>query len=132
MYLNPRIPKIHVTFSQIISSFPFCAQIKLLTSTNSILLNKRVLENAFCHVHKLLLAYLTDNKHHIVFQLLNCRSREKNKNILDMENIASQGGLQLIFRMRNSDPTPQRQSVKNRNILLWFKCVITVLRQDSV
>jgi hypothetical protein len=37
----------------------------------------------------------------------------------------SQWGLQLIFRMHNSDPTPQ--GVENRNILLWFKCVLTAL-----
>jgi hypothetical protein len=43
--------------------FPFCALIKLLTSIISILLNQReihvstrCLENAFCHVHKLLFA----------------------------------------------------------------------------
>ena len=47
------------------------------------------------------------------------------KNILDREHIASQWGLQLIFRMHNSDPTPQR--VENRNILLWVKCVLTGL-----
>jgi hypothetical protein len=39
--------------------------------------------------------------------------------------IASQWGLQLIFCMHNSDPTPQ--GVENRNILLWFKCVLTAL-----
>ena len=47
--------------------------------------------------------------------------REK-KNILDRQQIASQWGLQLIFRMHNSDPTPQ--GVENRNILLWFKLVV--------
>ena len=50
--------------------------------------------------------------------------REK-KNILDRQQIASQWGLQLIFRMHNSDPTPQ--GVENRNILLWFKCVLIAL-----
>jgi hypothetical protein len=49
---------------------------------------------------------------------------EKIYNILDRQQIASQWGLQLIFRMRNSDPTPQ--GVENRNILLWFKCVLTI------
>jgi hypothetical protein len=33
--------------------------------------------------------------------------------------------LQLIFRMHNSDPTPQ--GVENINILLWLKCVLTAL-----
>ena len=47
------------------------------------------------------------------------------KNILDRQQIASQWGLQLIFRMHNSDPTPQ--GVENRNILLWLKCVLTAL-----
>jgi hypothetical protein len=42
-----------------------------------------------------------------------------------MWHIGSQWGLQLIFRMHNSDPTSQR--VENRNILLWLKCVLTVL-----
>jgi hypothetical protein len=40
-------------------------------------------------------------------------------------HIASQWGLQLIFRMHNSDPTPQ--GVENRNVLLSFKCVLTAL-----
>jgi hypothetical protein len=44
---------------------------------------------------------------------------------LDYKSIASQWGLQLIFRMHNSDPTPP--GVENRNILLWFKCVLTAL-----
>jgi hypothetical protein len=35
-------------------------------------------------------------------------------------------GLQLIFRMHNSDPPSQ--GVENRNILLWFKCVLTALQ----
>ena len=39
--------------------------------------------------------------------------------------IASQWGLQLIFRMHNRDLTPE--GVENRNILLWFKCVLTAL-----
>jgi hypothetical protein len=43
----------------------------------------------------------------------------------DRQQIASQWGLQLIFRMHNSNPTPQ--GVENRNILLWFKCVLTAL-----
>jgi hypothetical protein len=38
---------------------------------------------------------------------------------------ASQWGLQLIFRMHNSDPTPQ--GAVNRNILLWLKCVLIAL-----
>ena len=47
------------------------------------------------------------------------------KNILDRQHIASQWGLQLIFRMHNIDPTPQ--GVENRNILMWFKWVLTAL-----
>jgi hypothetical protein len=31
--------------------------------------------------------------------------------------------------MHNSDPTPQ--DVENRNILLWFKCVLTALIDSS-
>jgi hypothetical protein len=49
----------------------------------------------------------------------------KKLNILDRQHIASQWGLQLMFRMHNSDPTPQ--GVENRNILLWFKCALTAL-----
>ena len=52
------------------------------------------------------------------------------KNILDRQQIASQWGLQLIFHMHNSDPTPQR--VENRNILLWFKCVLTELHVNCM
>jgi hypothetical protein len=51
--------------------------------------------------------------------------REKKYNILDRQHIASQWGLQLIFRIHNSDPKPQ--GVENRNILLRFKCVLTAL-----
>jgi hypothetical protein len=47
-----------------------------------------------------------------------------------MEQIASQWGLQLIFRMHNSDPTPQ--GVENRNILLWIKCVLTALHVNCM
>ena len=36
------------------------------------------------------------------------------KHILDRQQIASQWGLRLIFRMHNSDPTPQ--GVDNRNV----------------
>ena len=38
--------------------------------------------------------------------------------------------MQLIFRMHNSDPTPQ--GVENRNILLWFKCVLTALHVNCM
>jgi hypothetical protein len=50
---------------------------------------------------------------------------QRKKKILDRQQIASQWGLQLIFRMHNSDPTPQ--GVDNRNIFLWFKCVLTLM-----
>jgi hypothetical protein len=49
----------------------------------------------------------------------------ENVYILDRQQIASQWCLQLIFRMHNSDPTPQ--GVENRNIILWLKCVLTAL-----
>ena len=55
---------------------------------------------------------------------------KKKKNILDRQQIASQWGLQLIFRMHNSDPTPQ--GVENRNILLWFKCILTALHVNCI
>ena len=42
-----------------------------------------------------------------------------------MQKIASQWGLQLLFRMHISDPAPQ--GVETRNILLLFKCVLTAL-----
>ena len=57
-------------------------------------------------------------------------SIEKKINNLDSQQIASQWGLQLIFRMHNSDPTPQ--GVENRNILLWFKCVLTALHVNRM
>jgi hypothetical protein len=47
----------------------------------------------------------TDNINHSF--LASELSIEKKKNILDRQQIASQWGLQLIFRMHNSDPTPQ-------------------------
>jgi hypothetical protein len=46
------------------------------------------------------------------------------------QQIANQWGLQLIFRMHNNDPTPQ--GVVNRNILLWFKCVLTALHVNCI
>jgi hypothetical protein len=36
----------------------------------------------------------------------------------------------LIFRMHNSDPTPQ--GVENRNILLRIKCVLTALHVNCM
>ena len=55
---------------------------------------------------------------------------KKKKKILDRQQIASQWGLQLIFRMHNSDTTPQ--GVENRNILLWIKCVFTALHVNCM
>jgi hypothetical protein len=52
-------------------------------------------------------------------QLLNCRSRKK-LNILDMQHIASQWGLQLIFRMHNSDHTPQGVENINKTEYVYF------------
>jgi hypothetical protein len=49
---------------------------------------------------------------------------------VDRQQIVSQWGLQLIFRMHNSDPTPQ--GVENRNIRLWFKCVLTALHVNCM
>jgi hypothetical protein len=57
-------------------------------------------------------------------------SIERKKQILDRQQIASQWGLQLLFRMHNSDPTPQ--GVENRNILLLFKCVLTALHVNCM
>ena len=57
-------------------------------------------------------------------------SIEKKIQYLDRQQIASQWGLQLIFRVHNSDPTPQ--GVENRNILLWFKCVLTALHVNCM
>ena len=57
-------------------------------------------------------------------------SIEKKKNILDRQQIASQWGLQLIFRMHNSDPTPQ--GVEKRNIIMWLKCVLTALHVNCM
>jgi hypothetical protein len=47
-----------------------------------------------------------------------------------MQQITSQWGLQLIFRMHNSDPTSQ--GVENRTIPLWFKCVLTALHVNCM
>ena len=57
-------------------------------------------------------------------------SIEKKIYILDRQHAASQWGLQLIFRMHNSDPTPQ--GVENRNIRLWFKGVLTALHVNCM
>ena len=47
-----------------------------------------------------------------------------------MQHIASQWCLQLIFRMHNSDPTPQ--GVENRNMLLSFKYALTALHVNCM
>jgi hypothetical protein len=57
-------------------------------------------------------------------------SIKKKLNILDRQHIASQWDLQLIFRMHNRDPTPE--GVENRNVLLWFKCVLTALHVNCM
>jgi hypothetical protein len=49
--------------------------------------------------------------------------------------IASQWGLQLIFRMPNGDPPPPPspfQHVENRNIIVWFKDVLTALHVNCM
>jgi hypothetical protein len=47
---------------------------------------------------------------------------------------AQKGKLYIIYenvmRMHNSDPTPQ--GVENRNIFLWFKCVLTALHVNCM
>jgi hypothetical protein len=50
--------------------------------------------------------------------------------MLDRQHVASQWGLQLIFRMHNSDPRPQ--GVKNWNIIMWFKGVLTALHVNCI
>jgi hypothetical protein len=50
--------------------------------------------------------------------------------ICNRQHIASQWGLQLIFRMHNSNPTSQ--GMKNRNIHLWFKCVLIALHVNCM
>jgi hypothetical protein len=58
------------------------------------------------------------------------RLLRKKFNILNMQHIASQWGLQLIFRMHNSDPTPQ--GVEHTNMLLSFKCILTTWPPHSI
>jgi len=45
-------------------------------------------------------------------------------------DIDSQWGLQIIFRMRNSDHTPKR--VKKYPSVNWFKCVLTALHVNCM
>jgi hypothetical protein len=73
---------------------------------------------------------MIDRQYSSYYFLASELSTEKKKNILDRQHIASQWGLQLIFRMHNSDPTPQ--CVENRTILLWFKCVLTALNVNCM
>ena len=73
------------------------------------------------------------DRHYSSYRFLASELSIEKKKILDRQQIASQWGLQLIFRMHNSDPTPQ--GVENRNIILWLKCVLTALHvnmYDSV
>jgi hypothetical protein len=53
---------------------------------------------------------------------------QKKRYCSDMPNVV--WGLQLIFCMHNSDLTPQ--GVGNRNILLWFKCILTALHVNNL
>ena len=39
-------------------------------------------------------------------------------------------GFEINISMHNSDPPPQ--GVENRNILLWFKCVLTALHVNCM
>jgi hypothetical protein len=78
------------------------------------------------YIHKLLIHHLSIGGCFLASEL----SIEKKIYILDRPQIASQWGLQLIFRMHNSDPTPQ--GVENKNILLWFKCVLTALHVNCM
>jgi hypothetical protein len=70
------------------------------------------------------------DRHYSSYRFLASELSIEKKKILDRQQIASQGGLQLIFRMHNSDPTPQ--GVENRNIILWLKCVLTALHVNCI
>jgi hypothetical protein len=70
------------------------------------------------------------DRHYSSYRFLASELSIKKKNILDRQQIASQWGLQLIFRMHNSDPTPQ--GVENKNIILWLKCVLTALHVNCM
>ena len=70
------------------------------------------------------------DRHYSSYCFLASELSIEKKIILDRQQIASQWGLQLIFRMHNSDPTPK--GVENRNILLWFKCVLTALHVNCM
>ena len=70
------------------------------------------------------------DRHYSSYRFLASELSIEKKNILDRQQIASQWGLQLIFRMHNSDPTPQ--GVENRNIIMWLKCVLTALHVNRM
>ena len=70
------------------------------------------------------------DRHYSSYCFLASELSIEKKNILDRQQIASQWGLQLIFRMHNNDPTPQ--GVENRNIIMWFKCVLTALHVNCM
>ena len=70
------------------------------------------------------------DRHYSSYPFLASELSIEKKKILDRQQIASQLGLQLIFRMHNSDPTPQ--GVENRNIILWLKCVLTALHVNCM
>jgi hypothetical protein len=73
---------------------------------------------------------MIDRQYSSYYFLASELSIEKKINILDRQQIASQWGFQLICCMHNSDLTPQ--GVENRNILLWFKCVLTALHVNCM
>ena len=70
------------------------------------------------------------DRHYSSYRFLASELSIEKTNILDRQQIASQWGLQLIFRMHNSDPTPQ--GVEHRNIILWLKCVLTALHVNCM
>jgi hypothetical protein len=70
------------------------------------------------------------DRHYSSYRFLASELSIEKKNILDRQQIASHWGLQLIFRMHNSDTTPQ--GVENRNIILWLKCVLTALHVNCM
>jgi hypothetical protein len=92
------------------------------------------------YIHQLIIHHLSIGGWFKRMELIEVKSliwAEKGKLYIIYENVMwiqwptiPVWGFQLIFRMHNSDHTPQ--GVENRNILLWFKCVLTALHVNCM
>jgi hypothetical protein len=85
------------------------------------------LENAFCHVHKLLFAWLTDNIHHIVFYRIiqfTCNAVNTHLNHIRIFLFSTPCGVGSLLCMRNINCKPHWLAI------CWNSVVIKDRKRD--